>query len=75
MVYIIINYIDEGDSSKNRQKAFEIRTNTRWLDSDIMKIVKEFSDDGINGNLVKIREGSDRVYLWFNHHQFTGNRI
>lgn len=58
------------------QKAYEIRSDIRWPDVEkIVEVIKGHLEEGLNGKSVKITEDKERMYLWFDSDQFTGNSI
>lgn len=77
-VCINIKYEKENSYKvvNKEQKAFEIRTDTRWPDANnIVEVIKKHLGDGLKGQNVVIREDKQRMYLWFDMDQFTGNSI
>ena len=58
------------------QKAYEIRSDNRWPDVEkIVEVIKGHLEQGLKGKSVKITEDQQRMYLWFDSDQFTGNSI
>lgn len=61
---------------KKEQKSFEIKTDTRWADANkIVEVIKKHLENGLEVKNVKITEDKQRMYLWIDGDQFTGNSI
>ena len=75
-VSVNIMGVNPGTIPKPVQRTYEVRTDTRRPDSDvIVSAIKGVLAAGLAGKKVKVREDKERDYLWFDDDQFTGNRV
>jgi len=74
-ISITITYVDLS-GYKRQSKLFEIRSDIRWKDIDIIvKVVDEVLSEGLGERIVRIRIDKDRTFLWIDKYQFTGNEM
>ena len=76
-IITIIRYFDNRRNGSVEKYLFiELKTDERYKKSDyIREVLLDLFSSGNNDEIVRIREDTDRIYIWVNEKQFTGKII